>query len=199
MRILDKIETVEERVIEAPLFRPANLIKRGFPERHVETLPEMFGPSKDKCEELRSVISSGDALIILTGKRGPGKTQMATSWATTFKKPRYFKAQRLIKAFRGEFADDREVNAEAELTRQNARHCDYLVIDELIELSWTVYTRSEFTTLIDERYDNRKATVLITNTVGDDEVQAEVGFSAFSRAVETGGIVECDWPSYRKL
>lgn len=198
------LKSLESKVVD---FRPeeekaaksVNLVKKGFPRRHVSRVPEMVGPSKDKADDLLATILRGDSLIVLAGNRGPGKTQMATFWATKFKRPRYFKAIRLIEAFRGRFSDDRKTQEASELALNNARKCEYLVIDELSELSWSDFESQQITALLDERYDDELSTVLITNTVEDEEIQSEIGYSAYSRAKETGGVVKCDWPSYRKI
>jgi DNA replication protein DnaC len=53
------------------------------------------------------------------------------------------------------------------------------------------------THLIDRRYASEKDTLLITNQSKESFIQS-IGPSAASRIVEVGGIVTCDWPSYRK-
>lgn len=198
------LASLERNVVE---FRPevekktktVDLVAKGFPKRHVSRIPQMTGPSFDRAKELLDVILGGDSLIVLAGHRGPGKTQMATFWASHFKRPRYFKASRLMQLLRGEYSGDDGKLKESAKAISNAKKCQYLVLDEIAEMKWTDYERQEITTLLDERYDDQLSTVLITNTVGDEDIQCEIGYSAYSRAVETGGIVKCDWPSYRTV
>lgn len=85
---------------------------------------------------------------------------------------------------------------EAANTLRKAHKCSYLVIDEFSELAGSDYERRTLTNLIDHRYDDMKTTVIITNAKPDKLAQ-QVGRSVYSRASEVGGIVYCDWPSYR--
>jgi DNA replication protein DnaC len=134
--------------------------------------------------------------MILCGDRGPGKTQIATYWGLLFQFPRYYKAHGLISTIRGQFSDDPDIRAEASKTLNSAKVCQYLVIDEFSELAGSDYEKRELTHLIDCRYDALKTTVIVTNQP-KDKIGQEVGRSIVSRASEVGGVVHCDWPSYR--
>jgi DNA replication protein DnaC len=101
-------------------------------------------------------------------------------------------------AIRGKFSDIKELENESYQTLKHAKQCSLLVLDEFSELSGTAYERETLTNLIDYRYGEKKSTVIISNT-DVESAPGEVGRSAWSRAEETGGIVVCDWPSYRNL
>ena len=174
----------------------SRLESRGFPARHVRKLDFMHGPGLERAKELSERVRSGDCLLVLCGDRGPGKTQIATYWALGSHTPRYYKAHDLIRTIRGEFSDNRRTRDESEEILVGARSCSYLVIDEFSELAGSDYEKRTLTNIIDHRYDGLKTTIIITNAP-EAEVSDEVGRSIYSRCSEVGGIVNCDWESYR--
>ena len=138
-----------------------------------------------------------DVMLILCGDRGPGKTQIATYWASKVNSPRYFRAHDLMEAIRGKFSSLKELENESFQTLNKAKRCCFLVLDEFSELAGTEYERKTLTNLIDYRYGEKLTTIIITNA-NPEQAPDEVGRSIWSRAEEVGGIVECNWGSYRK-
>lgn len=173
-----------------------HLSERGFPQRHINALGGMNGPGLAKAQELEQRATGRDCMLILCGDRGPGKTQIATYWASKIKNTRYFRAHDLMRAIRGEFSDDKHDAAAAKETMANAKACAFLVLDEYSELAGSEYDKRTLTNLLDHRYGEQRSTVIITNTP-IEQAPAEVGRSAWSRFEETGGIVHCNWASYR--
>jgi DNA replication protein DnaC len=171
-------------------------METGFPKRHVKSLEKMHGPALHRAQELRETVESRDCLLVLCGKRGPGKTQIATFWAQSFKFPAYFKAHDLIHAIRGEFSQDLKDRKDAKSAIKRAKLRDYLVIDEFSELAGSDYEKRSIVNIIDHRYDQMKATVIVTNTEEKDLAKS-LGASIVSRCRESGGVIVCDWPSYR--
>jgi len=53
------------------------------------------------------------------------------------------------------------------------------------------------TALIDYRYSQMRDTVIISN-LKREAFTASMGASVVSRMIEAGGIIECNWPSFRK-
>lgn len=175
----------------------ADLAERGFPTRHLRNLDRMTGPSLRRAQELTPRIREGDCLLVLCGDRGPGKTQMATFWGWEIRSARYYKAHDLMEAIRRAFRDDGKEQAAADLAIRRARKVPFLVIDEFSELSGSAFERRTLTNILDHRYDALLATVIITNHAEEAAAEA-IGRSIWSRAQETGGVVNCDWPSYRR-
>lgn len=177
------------------------LKKWGFPRRHIDALESMSGPGMDKANALSGKVKGGNSLLILCGDRGPGKTQIATFWGfqagRAEKSARYFKTHDLLCLIREQFDDDRQRKAEARETLDKVKSVKLLILDEWSELAGTEWEKRTLTNIIDHRYDNMLSTVIITNHKPTEAAEA-VGRSIWSRSEETGGIVVCDWPSYRK-
>lgn len=176
------------------------LKKWGFPRRHIEGIKDMTSKGLSAFEERKAKVVHGDCLLILCGKRGPGKTQIATALGYAMgedsQSARYYKAHDFLSLIRQQFDDDRQLKFQAREGLENSKRCGLLVLDEWSELAGTDWENRTMTNLIDHRYDNLLSTVIITNHSPKDAVKA-VGESIWSRAEETGGIVVCDWPSYR--
>ena len=71
-----------------------------------------------------------------------------------------------------------------------------LVLDEIQVRSESAWENNLLTNLIDIRYDYMLNTILIGNLV-IDKVRDSVGDSIYSRMEETGGIINCNWESFR--
>ena len=70
------------------------------------------------------------------------------------------------------------------------------MLDELQERGETPWEDRLLTHVIDRRYAAEKDTLLITNHSKEKFLES-IGESVASRLVETGGIVNCSWASYR--
>lgn len=174
----------------------------GFPERHIRKLADgLHGPGLDKARELLPRIASGDALMLLIGDRGPGKTQIATWWAAqrcaAGRAPgKYLKCADLIGEIKATWHDGgRSVGTESDVLRKY-RRTKFLVIDEFHERGGSDWESRCLVNIIDHRYDAMLATVLIANLT-EDQAARDINPSIISRANHTGGVVLCDWPSYR--
>lgn len=72
-----------------------------------------------------------------------------------------------------------------------------LIIDETQERGETRWEDGLLTHMIDRRYREEKDTLLISNQTREAFTES-IGPSIASRIIETGGIVLCNWPSFRK-
>lgn len=170
----------------------------GFPKRAMDKLNEMFGPSLAKAEELLPLILAGDAILLLHGDRGPGKTQMATWWAFQrglkgLATGRYVKAFDLLGMIKESWESKR---ASESMVIRGFKKTPFLVIDEFQERSESDWDNRTLTNILDHRYDSRLVTVLIANLRRED-LKERIPASILSRAEEVGGRVFCNWPSYR--
>ena len=170
----------------------------------------MEGKGLEMAEALERLVT-GNFVLILCGDRGRGKTQIATHLASKIKvnrssigwehkpyarAPRYYCAHDLMQAIRGEFSDIKEQCLKSIQTLAQASGSALAVIDEFSELTGSDYNKRTLTNLIDRRYRAMLPTIIITNT-DPDNVAGEVGRSVYDRASESGGVVECNWTSYR--
>lgn len=177
------------------------LAERGYPERHRRQLRNLHGPSLDKANELWPRIASGDCLILLIGDRGPGKTQMATFLAQRLlmagKSAGYYrKTGDLISEIKYTWADGgKTVGTENDVLKKY-RKVPFLVLDEFHEKGASEWESRTLNNIIDHRYDSMLATLIIAN-MGEAEVRKQISASIVSRAEETGGLVDCNWKSYR--
>lgn len=177
------------------------LKERGFPARHIEQLRlGLSGPGAEKAKELLPKVM-GDSLLFLIGDRGPGKTQMATFWAFERMKAGKFpgwyrKTSDLIGEIKQTWHDGgKSIGGENDLLKKY-RKTDFLVLDEFHERGSSDWESRTLVNIIDHRYDAMLATVLIAN-LSEAQVRKEIHPSILSRAEETGGLVVCDWGSYR--
>lgn len=176
----------------------AKLESRGYPKRHRLRLADMHGPSLEKARELLPKVMSGDCLILLVGDRGPGKTQMVAWWAANLAKaglpPGYYrKTTDLIAEIKATWSDPAAREADVLRKYRTAR---LLVLDEFHERGGSDWESRILVNMLDHRYDDMLATVLIAN-MSREKVRSEINPSVLSRAEETGGLVVCDWESYR--
>lgn len=200
-KTMDKAK--ERGFIEEP---PENfdekLKESGFPKRARLQLKEgMHGPGLAKATELRDIVMAGDCLLLLVGARGPGKTQMATWWALERARAGkaigyYRKTADLITEIKTTWSDGGKfVDTEQDILKKY-RRAAYLVLDEFHEKGSSDWEARTLINILDHRYDNMLATVIIANLT-PEEVKQQINPSIVSRAEETGGLVVCDWPSYR--
>jgi hypothetical protein len=178
------------------------LFRKGFPYRHVLQLKDLWGKGHDVARSKFLKIAGGDCLIVLVGNRGPGKTQMATYWATVFMETqsstnvRYVKCADLIGEIKATWHDGgRKVGTESDVLSKY-RRARYLVIDEFHERGGSDWESRCLINLLDHRYDDMLATVLIAN-LSAEEAKKQINPSILDRANQTGGVIVCDWETYR--
>lgn len=174
------------------------LLKNGFPLRHVNQISAgLWGPGFEMMNKHLNRILAGDALIVLTGNRGPGKTQIAVTWAAERFRAgkaagRYIKCADLIGEIKETWGKSTGERAILEKYRRTA----YLVIDEFHEKGASEWEARTLVNLLDHRYDDCKCTVLIAN-IQPDIITEAINPSIMDRANQTGGVINCNWESYR--
>ena len=161
----------------------------------------MSGPGLEKAQHLLPRILAGDCLLLLVGDRGPGKTQMATWWAAERLRARklagwYRKAADLISEIKTTWNTGGKLIGTEDDVLKKYRTAAYLALDEFHERGSSDWEARTLLNILDHRYDNMLATVIIAN-MSEAEVRAQINPSIVSRAEETGGLVVCDWASYR--
>lgn len=140
-------------------------------------------------------ISGSGIIIAMVGTRGVGKTQFSVELIRHVckqnKSALYTKAIDVFLSLREAMASGCERNALKQYLQPSL-----LVIDAMEERGETKWEDRLLSHVIDKRYDEEKDTVLISN----QKLAAfneSIGVSVLSRIKETGGVVECDWESFR--
>jgi DNA replication protein DnaC len=136
--------------------------------------------------------------VALVGKRGPGKTQLAVDamlhHAEKLKTVRYTTATGFLMRVKGTYKPQ-EMEDESDIITMFVRPA-LLVIDEYTRRGETDWEDRLLFELLDRRYNAMRDTILIANLTKADFEEA-IGPSLASRMEEAGGIIECEWESYR--
>jgi DNA replication protein DnaC len=161
----------------------------------VSELPDdAVAPYRAAVDALRALLSQGVTLA-LVGRRGPGKTHMACALVNAFcragRSGVYLHAMDYFQELKKTYGD-RSRRDESQVEIDYVRP-ELLVVDELHERGDTPWEDRMLTRLINKRYENELATVLIANLT-PGEFEKRVGTSIVDR---TSGVVVCDWPSLR--
>lgn len=155
-----------------------------------------------KLESIERLLREPGAIVALVGPRGTGKTQMATVAAYDLaarylekgfaNSCKYARAVEFFMAVKDSYSSSSsEMEAFAPFVVPKL-----LVIDEVQVRNGTPWEDNAITYLVDSRYSDCKATVLISNQTVDG-FRSSMGDSIMSRLSETGRILLCGWASFR--
>jgi DNA replication protein DnaC len=137
-------------------------------------------------------------LLSLIGNRGCGKTQLAVEAIRTItakgKRARYCTATEFFIEIKAAYSTQNR--SEKDVLNEFTRPA-LVVIDEVGQRSESEWENRLLFELLNRRYNALKDTILVSNQ-GADEFTKSLGPSLISRMIETGGLIECQWSSYRK-
>lgn len=194
----DKIRLREERI--AARIRAAHM-----PTRHQQTQLEAHAKQEAILSQTCDLMGSKGAIIVLSGTRGTGKTQIACELIKGVCEnhpvipqggtiAEYIKAMDLFSSIRATY-ETKGVSEESAINRYILPIL--LVIDEFQERAASQFEDRVMTHIIDRRYDLMRDTVIITN-LEPKMFAVQAGASIMDRIRETGSIIECKWPSLRR-
>jgi len=175
-----------------------------FPARHLQNLKMAMGGKhpewRGKLDGILSKLGTG-SIFILLGSRGTGKTQLATAVAryvaeTKSNRSKYVVLGDLFTAIKGTFKSGSADSENSIL--DSLTSAPLLVLDECHEITGTEWQGQILTRLIDARYREQMTSILITNHSKEAFIDA-VGTSIADRIAECGYLIECDWPSFRRV
>ena len=175
-----------------------------IPLRHncepTDLLLRQAGPWLDafNAAKLKMETAKG-ATLALVGWRGNGKTQMAVELIKLrcqhLKSARFVTAVEFFMHVKRSYKPDWE-ESEIDVLAQFRKY-SLLVIDEIGKCGETEWQNTLLFELLNRRYNSMKDTILICNRT-KEEFEAMIGPSLASRMNEGGGILVCDWPSFRE-
>lgn len=168
------------------------------PLRHVQTKPVKSNGWGSKLAVLEKKVGTG-MLIGLVGIRGGGKTQMSVELmkdsTCKLRSCLFTTAMDFFITLKKSYRESSDVDEQRTLCRYKKRKL--LVIDEIGKRGETEWENNMLFEVINARYNDMLDTILIDNR-SKDEFIATIGPSLSSRMNECGGIVECNWPSFRE-
>lgn len=207
---MDDMPEDESPVIADSPALPSNrlLSAFGWLDRYIEPLEAPEGGGWLAGVALGCPVIESGGILVLHGKRGTGKTQMAAEIARTKRFPfdagtkadpkrsaHYQTAMRFFLTVRATFkkgSDKTELEIIDRMTEPGL-----LVIDELQERGETAFEDRLLTHLIDARYGAKRPTILIANLT-KDELGKSLGPSIVDRIRENGRCIDFTWNSYRR-
>lgn len=168
------------------------------PIRHVRCTPDRNNAWGETVAKLIPKLGNG-CLLGLIGTRGNGKTQMAVelmSAVTQELRTAYFtSAVGFFMAVKTTYKKDAVVSEEAVL-REHVKP-SLLVIDEIGKRAENDWENNLLFELVNRRYNALKDTLLIDNRSKAEFIET-IGPSLASRMNDGGGIIECNWETFRK-
>lgn len=168
------------------------------PARHAQRDSlDMAGPWGEALRTMNASLGTG-RMWAICGTRGNGKTQMAVEamkHATQMGlSARYVSATEFFAAIKATYRKDW---SETEIqVIERFRKPRLLVIDEIGKRGETDWENNLLFHLLDKRYADMTDTIVLAN-LGAEEMAKSLGPSLADRMSETGGLIECTWPSRR--
>jgi len=200
--------------MKLPYFNPAKpWPKVGLPTRYdsrpFPSGPESAGWLAAGSRAARIVTNGG--IVLINGSWGTGKTYIACELSkaaqrvpepyfrecglSDHRRPVvYYIAKDLFDEFQAAFGGGKA----AQRITEDLADASILIIDELSKSITTENERQRLNTIINLRYSRNRPTILIGN-YDRDAIKTAVDPSILDRIRECGGVILCDWPSFRGM
>lgn len=186
-----RIKKIECKILDLQLEKWE---RSGVPNRHKKMREYRCESWLKWCDKAKERSGTGMILVLLGG-RGVGKTQMSVEIIRHVCKQNqtamYTKAIDIFLSLR----ESMRVTSENDALKKFLKP-SLLVIDAMEERGETTWEDRLLSHIIDKRYDDCNDTIMISNQKKNVFLES-CGSSIVSRIKETGGVVECDWESFR--
>lgn len=175
-----------------------HLSNANVPERHIRNVDGEYAAEWASVrDKMLDQIGGGFAFALL-GNRGTGKTQLGVHLivqsARLGRTCLYAKAMDFFLTVRATYKSETQTELEA---IEAFTEPGILVLDELQVRGETEFEDRMLTYMLDKRYDAMRDTILIANLT-EKAFRESMGYSISDRLVETGGVIECNWKSFRR-
>ncbi len=194
------IDTLYDKSGLRTLTKNANFKKMTDKYYQGEDLQKFIGARKT-AEDFVNNFGTDYQNLFIYGTVGTGKTFMSICIADELlRKGRsviYFSSPRLFEML-GEYAFDYNAKQELRAIYEDLYECELLVLDDLATERVTVFVLSELLTILNER-DNRKKSTIITTNLSLEELQKTYSDRIFSRVTSNFKLLKLSGPDIRKI
>jgi DNA replication protein DnaC len=175
------------------------------PKRHVDFIPPKPPTTYDqtiwteKLHALQDQQGNG-FMVALVGGRGNGKTQIGVELmrrATRDGFSAYYTTTTEVFMRIKDSYQPRESETEAQIVKDLVSY-QCLVVDEFGKRGESRWENNMLFLVLDKRYNATGLDTLLIDNRSQVEFEKAAGPSLCSRMNETGGIIECNWGSFRK-
>ena len=168
----------------------------GVPKRHRCVRIDAAGQWGETLAKLKQMRGTG-FIAALVGTRGNGKTQLAAELirenAGDMLRSKFCCAMEFFMEIKATFRSEKLTEKDVIAAYQKPA---LLVLDEVGQRSETEWENRLLFHLVNQRYEDQKDTLFIAN-LEPEQLIAALGPSIASRMNETGGIINCTWPTFR--
>jgi len=178
------------------------LYRAGFKQRELEASFENFETnehnkqSKDFCLNFANNFISGKN-IILTGKKGTGKTHLISAIIKNILKRNikfkvfFFTLTNFLTKIKNDFSIYYNYF-------EDVANCDILIIEDLGQEKLSDFDKQTVFNLINERY-RRKKSIFVTTNISGKGITEAIGSTTFSRIYEGASVFKMNGASVRKI
>jgi DNA replication protein DnaC len=197
-----EVESMESQK-DNELNSEANLESKSVPERYRDSTLRNYVCDTQEQRNLVQLLASfirGTIRknLIIHGLRGTGKSHLV--WAVTKAIPgaRCYKMSAIIRRVKVTFGCAAAKETEDDILHELA-HVSVLIIDEIGRQSGSNFEANFIFDLIDDRYNNKLRTVLVSNlpVSGDVSITSYIGAAAMERVSQNAIDIDCNWANWR--
>ena len=172
-------------------------LKSNVPLRHWERSVDRSGAWATTEAGIRKQLGTG-FMVALCGTNGSGKTQLGVELirhqiSVRFKTAHFTDTMQFFMAIKASYRNDKETEKQV---IGRFLEPQLLVIDEMDKRAETAWENNMLFYMVNQRYNAMLDTVMLCNADAAT-LSSQIGPSLVSRLNETGGLIDCKWPTRR--